>query len=106
MEGQQLPTGDFDDRISDSSNRTTIRYYLYAVHGEQEMNAKVCKTTGCPKKRTFRIIILQADTSERSDSKRLESDLSEASAFRMMILKVRFLGHPVHRVRTLMTLCI
>ena len=31
------------------------------------------------KKRTFRIIILQADTSERSDSRRLESDLSEVS---------------------------
>ena len=42
------------------------------------------------KKRVFRIIILQAYTSERSDSRRLESDLSEVSACRMMILKVRF----------------
>ena len=81
MEGQQLPTGDFDVRISDSSNRTSIRYYLYAVHGEQEMNAKVCKTTGCPKKRIFRIIILQADTSERS-------------ACRVMILKMRCFWTP------------
>ena len=43
MEGQQLPTGDFDVRISDSSNRTSIRYCLYVVHGEQEMNTKVAK---------------------------------------------------------------
>ena len=42
------------------------------------------------KKRTFRIIILKADTSERSDSRRFESDLSEVSACRVMILKVRF----------------
>ena len=67
----------------------------FVVHGEQEMNAKVCKTTGCPKKRIFKLIILQADTSERSDSRRLEFDLSEVSTCRMMILKVRFLGHPV-----------
>ena len=42
------------------------------------------------KKRSFKIIILQADTSERSDSWPLESDLSEVLACRMMILKVRF----------------
>ena len=95
MEGQQLPTGDFYVRISDSSHRTSRRYCLYVVHGEQEMNAKVWKTTGCPKKRIFKLIILQADTSERSDSRRLEFDLSGVSACRMMILKVRFLGHPV-----------
>ena len=40
---------------------------------------------GVPKKRTFRIIILQADTSERSDSRRLDDD--SESAF--------FSGHPV-----------
>ena len=51
-------------------------------------------SNGCPKNATFRIITLQADTSERSDSKRLESDLSEVSAFRIMILKVRFFGTP------------
>ena len=45
--------------------------------------------------RTFRIIILQADTSERPDSRRLESDLSEVSVYRMMIRKAHFLGHPV-----------
>ena len=43
MEGQQLPTGDFDVRISVSSNRTSIRHCLYVVHGEQKMNAKVEK---------------------------------------------------------------
>ena len=43
MEGQQLPTGDFDVRISVSSNRTSIRHCLYVVHGEQEMNTKVAK---------------------------------------------------------------
>ena len=47
---------------------------------------------GVPKKRTFRIIILQADTSERSDSRRLESDLSEVPACRMMIMKLRLFG--------------
>ena len=49
---------------------------------------------GAPKKRTFRILTLQADASERSDSKRLESVLSEVSAFRMMIMKVRLFGTP------------
>ena len=49
---------------------------------------------GVPKKRTFRIIILQAAASGRSDSRRLESDLSEAAVCRMMILKVRFFGTP------------
>ena len=49
---------------------------------------------GVPKKRTFRISILQADTSERSDSSRLESDLPEVSGRRMLILKVCFFGTP------------
>ena len=43
MEGQQLSTGDFDVRISDSSNRTSTRNCLFVVHGEQEMIAKVAK---------------------------------------------------------------
>ena len=46
------------------------------------------------KKRTFRIIILKADTSERTDSRRFESDLSEVSACRVRILKVSFFGAP------------
>ena len=50
--------------------------------------------TGCPKKRTFRIIILQAAASGRSGSRCLKYDLPEAAACRMMILKVRFLGTP------------
>ena len=46
------------------------------------------------KKRTFRIIILQAAASGRSYLRRLEPDLPEAAACRMMILKVRFFGAP------------
>ena len=46
------------------------------------------------KKRTFRIIILQAAAPGRSDSTHLKYDLPEAAACRMMILKVRFFGTP------------
>ena len=49
---------------------------------------KVIQLQGVPKKRTFRIIILQAAASGISDSRRLESNLPEAAACRMMILKV------------------
>ena len=69
---------------------TKLRHH-YLIWSE---NAILYILQGVPKKRTFRIIILQAAASGKSYSRRLESDLPEAAACRMMILKVRFFGTP------------
>ena len=63
-----------------------------------DMKEDIPNIQGVPKKRTFRIIILQAAALGRSGSRRLKYDLPEAAACRMMILKVHFfLGHSVYK---------